>query len=175
MPNVFFIIRKLLKTDETASPIFPPTIGMNVPDAKRIPFITILSEELANRLCVVNIPVNTVENKDSIIVIIFLIVLSNLIWNSSAENDDIMFKENSILITGINNLSAKNEMILDNINEKELYVIARFGLLDAIIIPVITGRYVCINIVDVLIHVAASESNCPIDSITNEKINKMHT
>ena len=57
IPNVFFIIKKLLKTDDIASPTFPPTIGINVPEINRIPFNAILSEERANILCVVNSPV----------------------------------------------------------------------------------------------------------------------
>ncbi len=49
-PNVFFIIKKLLKTDERVSPIPPPTIGIKVPDTNFIPFNTRLSEELVSML-----------------------------------------------------------------------------------------------------------------------------
>ena len=57
IPNVFFIIKKLLKTEEIASPTLPPTTGINVPETNLIPLRAILSDELAKILCVVNIPV----------------------------------------------------------------------------------------------------------------------
>ena len=79
IPNEFFIIKKLLNTEDNASPTPPPTIGINVPDTNLIPFKTRLSDELARILCVVRSPVKIVENNDSIIVIIFRIVLINLI------------------------------------------------------------------------------------------------
>ena len=56
-PKVFFIIKKLLKTDDNASPIPPPTIGINAPEINLIPFSITLSDELARMLCVVNKPV----------------------------------------------------------------------------------------------------------------------
>ena len=44
-PNVFFIITKLLKTEEIASPTLEPTTGIKVPETNLIPFITRLSDE----------------------------------------------------------------------------------------------------------------------------------
>jgi hypothetical protein len=50
IPNEFFIIKKLLNTDDNASPTPEPTIGMNVPETNFIPFKTILSDDLASIL-----------------------------------------------------------------------------------------------------------------------------
>ena len=49
-PNVLFIIKKLLITDETASLTLLPTTGINVPDINLIPFKAKLSDEDANML-----------------------------------------------------------------------------------------------------------------------------
>ena len=49
-PKVFFIITKLLKTDDNASPTPAPTTGTNAPEMNFIPLSTILSEELASML-----------------------------------------------------------------------------------------------------------------------------
>lgn len=49
-PKVFFIIKKLLKTDDNASPIPPPTIGIKAPEINLIPFSITLSDELARML-----------------------------------------------------------------------------------------------------------------------------
>ena len=56
-PNVFFIITKLLKTDDSASPTPAPTIGTNAPEMNLMPLRAILSDELARILWVVNKPV----------------------------------------------------------------------------------------------------------------------
>lgn len=49
-PKVFFIIKKLLNTDDNASPTPPPTIGMNAPEINLMPFSITLSDELAKML-----------------------------------------------------------------------------------------------------------------------------
>ena len=49
-PNVFFIITKLLKTDDSASPTPAPTIGTNAPEMNLMPLRAILSDELARIL-----------------------------------------------------------------------------------------------------------------------------
>lgn len=175
MPSVFFIIKKLLNTDDIASPTFPPTIGINVPDTNRIPFRVRLSDELAKMLCVVNKPVYTVENNDKNTTINLLIVFRILNWKFSAEKEETMLNEKIMLISGTKILSANTAIIFDKKIENELYVIARLGFFDATIIPVITGKYVLIKIVEFFIPVAASVNIRLTDSITKDKIIKIQT
>ena len=49
-PKVFFIITKLLKTDDNASPTPAPTTGTNAPEMNLMPLRAILSDELARIL-----------------------------------------------------------------------------------------------------------------------------
>lgn len=49
-PKVFFIITKLLKTDDNASPTPAPTTGTNAPEMNLMPLRAILSDELARML-----------------------------------------------------------------------------------------------------------------------------
>lgn len=49
-PKVFFIIKKLLNTDESASPTPPPTIGIKAPEINLMPLSITLSLELAKIL-----------------------------------------------------------------------------------------------------------------------------
>ena len=139
-PKVFLIIKKLLKTDEIASPTPFPTIGTKVPEINLMPFNTTLSEELARMLCVVKSPVNTVENRDKIITTDFLTVFKIRSLYPSKEKEESTLKDSNALITGIKNLSAKVD-INDEIKiVKELYVKANDGFFEAIIIPVIIGK-----------------------------------
>ena len=50
IPKEFFIIKKLLNTEDSASPTPEPTIGIKVPDTNLIPFKTKLSDDLASIL-----------------------------------------------------------------------------------------------------------------------------
>ena len=59
--------------------------------------------------------------------------------------------------------------------EKELYVKANVGFLDAIIIEVMTGKYVFINIVDIFIPVITSVNILLIGSIINDRQINMET
>ena len=78
-PKEFFIIKKLLNTDESASPTPPPTIGINAPEINLMPLSITLSDELARILCVVRRPVKIVENRERIIInnlfIVFIILV----------------------------------------------------------------------------------------------------
>ena len=170
---MFFIITKLVNTDDIASPTLPPTTGIKVPEINRIPFMATLSELVAKMLLVVSIPVKTVDKNDRRIINNLRTVFIILLLYSSVENDDNTVNDNIDPIMGRKNLSAKLLINIEIYIEKELYVSANEGFLDAIIIDVIIGKYVFINMVDVFIPVTVSINTLLIGSIMNDKITKV--
>ena len=155
-PRVFFIIRKLLSTEETASPTPPPTIGTTAPETNLIPRITTLSDETASTLWVVNSPVKTVENSDRTMVTNLFTVLSIFSFASSCEMEEIILKIKIDFKIGNKIFSAEVVIIDDKKIVYELYVKANEGLRDAIITAHIIGKYPLTKMKVVLIEEAAS-------------------
>ena len=86
-----------------------------------------------------------------------------------------MLKDNNALIIGIKKLFATFEINDDKNNVNELYVTAKAGFLEAIIIADITGKYALTKIVVVFTPVTMSLSILLIGAIIIDMIIKIDT
>ena len=171
-PTVFFIKAKEPKTDENASPIAPPTIGIILPERSFTPFTATLSAAIAIFDFNANSPVNIPAVNDSITVTIFFITDVMLLTSTHEPVDEYILIRVSINTAGIIKSVESFELISANESKTALYETADKAIPLAEITPVKTGIYASIksdnSIIDEIAEVNTSDNGIATDIRTTD-------